>query len=166
MLQRVFIGLGSNLGDRLEYLKQAIENLPPEVTPLRCSRVYQTPPWGYTNQPAFLNQVVEAQTALDPEALLTKLKAIENNLGRVENFRYGPRCIDLDILFYDEIIHQSKNLTIPHPSIPERAFVLVPLFELAPNLIHPVLKIKVSDLLGKQDASDVKLYKGEDDETA
>ena len=163
---RVFIGLGSNLGDRQAYLKQAAACLPPQVTPLRYSRIYQTPPWGYTDQPAFLNQVIEAQTDLEPQALLNKLKDVENEIGRVENFRYGPRCIDLDILLYNQDVYQSDTLTIPHPSMPERAFVLVPLCELAPDLIHPVLQIRIADLLKNIDASGVERYKEEDDEKA
>jgi len=158
MPHRIFIGLGSNLGNRLDYIQQALKALPPEIKVLRSSQIYETPAWGYTDQPPFLNQVVEAQTELDPEALLAKLKSIEEQLGRVANFRYGPRCIDLDILFFDDLIYQSVTLNIPHPSLPQRAFVLVPLNEIAPNLLHPGLNQKISELVKKTDAAGIKIY--------
>ncbi len=124
--------------------------------------VYETPPWGYNDQPAFLNQVVEVQTELEPEDLLAKLKGIENNLGRVKNFRYGPRCIDIDILFYGDRVYQSDALTIPHPFLAERAFVLVPLNDVAPDFIHPILKISVSELLAALNDHEVKPYRAEE----
>lgn len=158
MTTRVFIGLGSNLGDRLGFLNRAIKSLLPEVSPLRSSHVYQTPPWGFTDQPQFLNQVVEAQTDLEPEELLKKLKQIERKLGRIETIRYGPRCIDLDILFYGNAIIQSESLIIPHPLLAERTFVLVPMNELSPNFIHPQLMTKISDLLQELDFSDIEQY--------
>ena len=158
MPKRVYIALGSNLGDRQNYLTQAIHALPPEVIFIRASSIYQTPPWGFTNQPSFLNQVVEAETKLEPEALLEKLKRIEKALGRADNFRYGPRCIDLDILFYGNDIYHSKTLTIPHAMIAERAFVLVPMNELAPEFIHPQLKASISTLLEDLDHSDIEIY--------
>ena len=159
MAQRVFIGLGSNLGNRQEYLRKAISSLAPEVAFQKASRIFETPPWGYSDQPAFLNQVIEARTDLEPQALLSKLKKIEKDLGRVERFRNGPRCIDLDILFYDDLVYESETLTIPHPRIAERGFVLVPLNEIAPDLIHPVLKQKISALLEKADQNGIVLFK-------
>jgi 2-amino-4-hydroxy-6-hydroxymethyldihydropteridine diphosphokinase len=161
MPRQVYLGLGSNLGDRAGYLRRARENLAPEVKLLRASSVYETPPWGYSDQPAFLNQVVEVQTDLEPEALLAKLKGIESELGRVKNFRYGPRCIDLDILFYEHCVYQSERLTIPHPSLAERAFVLVPMNELAPNFIHPLLHKPISELLAGLGGYEVDLFQGE-----
>jgi 2-amino-4-hydroxy-6-hydroxymethyldihydropteridine diphosphokinase len=161
MPRQVYLGLGSNLGDRAGYLRRARENLAPEVNLLRASSVYETPPWGYTDQPAFLNQVVEVQTDLEPEALLVKLKGIESELGRVKNFRYGPRCIDLDILFYENRVYQSERLTIPHPSLAERAFVLVPINELAPNFVHPLLHKAISELLAALGGHEISLYQGE-----
>jgi 2-amino-4-hydroxy-6-hydroxymethyldihydropteridine diphosphokinase len=161
MPRQVYLGLGSNLGDRAGYLRRARENLAPEVKLLRASSVYETPPWGYSDQPAFLNQVVEVQTDLEPEALLAKLKGIESELGRVKNFRYGPRCIDLDILFYENCVYQSERLTIPHPSLAERAFVLVPMNELAPNFIHPLLHKPISELLAGLGGYEVDLFQGE-----
>jgi 2-amino-4-hydroxy-6-hydroxymethyldihydropteridine diphosphokinase len=162
MSQQVYLGLGSNLGDRASYLRQALEALPSEVTLLRTSSIYETPPWGYTDQPAFLNQVAECRTDLEPEALLAKLKGIENDLGRIENFRYGPRCIDLDILFFDSLVYNSPTLTIPHPSMVERAFVLVPMNELDPDFIHPSLNKKISELLEKLDIEDIRKFQETD----
>jgi 2-amino-4-hydroxy-6-hydroxymethyldihydropteridine diphosphokinase len=158
MAQRVFIGIGSNLGNRFDYLRKAREALAPEVILSRSSRIYETPPWGYKDQPAFLNQVLEVQTDLDPEALLQKLKKIEMELGRVENFRYGPRCIDLDILFYGNLIYNTETLKIPHPALTERAFVLVPLNELAPEFTHPQLNLNVSELLEKLHDNQIILF--------
>lgn len=134
----VYLGLGSNLGDRTTNLRAAAAALSPQVTVLRSSAVYETEPWGYQDQPAFLNQVLEAETALAPLDLLAHLKQIEITLGRAPSFRYGPRLIDLDILFYGDQVIELPGLTIPHPRLAERAFVLVPLAELAPNLIHPL----------------------------
>ncbi len=158
----VYIALGSNLGDRLDFLTRAVQAFAPEITLLRASHIYQTPPWGFTDQPSFLNQVVEAETELEPEALLIKLKYIERTLGRVEAVRYGPRCIDLDILFYGNETYFSETLVIPHPMIPERAFVLVPMNELAPDFFHPQLKLSISDLLENLNQNGIELYNKED----
>jgi len=143
----IYIALGTNLGNRLANLRAAIQSMPPEVKVLAESHVYETPPWGYEDQPAFLNMVVKAKTELLPEALLKYLKQLEVELGREQNFRWGPRLIDLDILFYDDLVLASPPLVIPHPRLHERAFVLVPLADVAPDLIHPVLKQSVRDLL-------------------
>ena len=151
----IYIALGTNLGDRVANLRAAIESLAPEVKVLRESTIYETPPWGYTDQPSFLNMVIEAESSLHPRALLDYLKKKEKSLGRVESFRYGPRQIDLDILFYDDLVLDDENLTIPHPRLHERAFVLVPLAELAPELVHPVLGEKVKDLLNAVESDDI-----------
>lgn len=158
MPKQVYLGLGSNLGDRAGFLRQARASLPPEVNLLRASLIYETPPWGYTDQPAFLNQVIEVETGLEPEELLAKLKAVEKDLGRVKNFRYGPRCIDLDILFYGNRIFQSGQLTIPHLALAERAFVLVPMHELDPDFIHPQLNKSIAELLAALNDHEVKFY--------
>ncbi|MCD6576395.1 MAG: dihydropteroate synthase [Anaerolineaceae bacterium] len=142
----IFIALGSNIGNRLEALREAANLMPPDIIPISFSKVYETPPWGYADQPSFLNQVIKAQTHLSPPALLTKLKGIEQELGRQPVFRYGPRLIDLDILFYDDLIYKSKKLTIPHPKIANRAFVLVPLMEIAPNFIHPANHRNIAEM--------------------
>ncbi|HIE25197.1 MAG TPA: 2-amino-4-hydroxy-6-hydroxymethyldihydropteridine diphosphokinase [Anaerolineales bacterium] len=146
-MKTIYIALGSNLGNRLANLRAAIASLPPELRVTRESTIYETPPWGYTNQPSFLNIVIEAKTELEPCALLSYLKEKEKTLGRVKNFKNGPRRIDLDLLFYDNHILNAKKLTIPHPRLHERAFVLVPLADIAPEFEHPILKKKISVLL-------------------
>jgi 2-amino-4-hydroxy-6-hydroxymethyldihydropteridine diphosphokinase len=142
---------------------RALWTLPPRPIHLgfvvRVSPVYETEPWGITAQPRFLNQVVELQTDLLPHALLRRLKAIETAMGRTAaEPRYGPRLIDLDILFYDDLVLTSYALTVPHPRLYERAFVLVPLADLAADRIHPRLGITVRELLARVDCSGVRLY--------
>jgi 2-amino-4-hydroxy-6-hydroxymethyldihydropteridine diphosphokinase len=152
----VYIALGTNLGDRLANLEAAISSMPPAVRVTGRSPVYQTAPWGYPDQPDFFNQVIQAETDLTPQELITYLKWLEKNLGRIPTFRNGPRLIDLDILFYDELVMDSPPLSIPHPRLAERAFVLVPLADLAPGLRHPVLGKTVGELLHAIDSSEVK----------
>jgi len=154
-MKTVFIALGTNLGDRVENLRAAIDSLSSVLSVLRESTIYETPPWGFTDQPAFLNMVIEVETNLEPLVLLAYLKKQEDELGRVESFRYGPRQIDLDILFYDDFILEDDKLQIPHPRLHERAFVLVPQAELAPDLVHPILKKSINILLKDVDTSEI-----------
>ena len=154
-VEPVFIALGTNIGDRAGNLQTAKEALAPRVTVVRESSIYITPPWGYTDQPDFYNQVIEVSTKLEPVALLRYLKAIEKKMGRVTLFRNGPRLIDLDILFYGDRAVDIGDLQIPHPRMAGRAFVLVPLGELAPDLVHPVLEVSVSEMLIGVDTSGV-----------
>ena len=154
----VYLALGSNLGDRLANLHQAIEALPPAVKPVAFSTVYETPPWGYLDQPPFLNQVISAETGLEPLALLRALKRLERKLGRKPGVRYGPRLIDLDILLYADRVFDNPKLVIPHPRLAERAFVLVPLAELAPDLRHPVLGVTMTQLLSGLDNAGIIPY--------
>lgn len=154
----IYLALGTNLGDRTCNLRRAIEALPPAVTVLAVSPVYETPPWGVADQPPFLNMALEGETRLAPPDLLQFLKQLESNLGRVPAIRYGPRLIDMDILFYDELVLETPELTLPHPRLHERAFVLVPLADLAPALVHPVLGKPVSALLAEVDTKGIVRY--------
>jgi 2-amino-4-hydroxy-6-hydroxymethyldihydropteridine diphosphokinase len=159
MTHQLFLSLGTNLGDRLANLRNAIAVLPPKVNPLTHSSIYESEPWGYSDQPVFLNQVIKASTDLEPLVLLTFLKESEVRLGRQETFRFGPRLIDLDILFYDNLVLDSATLTIPHSRIAERAFILVPMAEIAPDLLHPVLGKTIQQLKGGVDSSNVELFR-------
>jgi 2-amino-4-hydroxy-6-hydroxymethyldihydropteridine diphosphokinase len=158
MKHTVFLGLGSNVGNRISNLQAAIVAMQPEVQPDDCSPIYETPPWGYEQQPAFLNQVVRAKTELAPKDLLHYLKRLETRLGRKPSIKNGPRKIDLDILFYDDLVLDKDDLRIPHPRLEERAFVLVPLANLAPHLCHPVLHKTVEELISKVDTSGIKWH--------
>ena len=159
-MNTVYLALGSNLGDRLANLQAAEAALAPEIRLLAASPVYETPPWGVVEQPAFLNQVLQVETELDPPALLQRIKQLERDLGRQPSVRYGPRQIDIDILFYGDLIFNSLVLSIPHPRLDERAFVLAPLADLAPDLLHPVLGLSVRQMLEKVDRSGIVLYQG------
>lgn len=145
-MARVYLGLGSNLGDREANLRAALEALRPAVNVERVSSIYETEPVGYLEQPLFLNMVCCGTTALDPFELLRAIKKIEAGLGRVPSFRNGPRLIDIDILLYDDRVIATSDLVIPHPRMMERAFVLVPLLEIAPELVHPVTGSRIGDL--------------------
>ncbi|WP_069650282.1 2-amino-4-hydroxy-6-hydroxymethyldihydropteridine diphosphokinase [Caloranaerobacter ferrireducens] len=136
-MAKVYLGLGTNLGDRLGYLKEAIQLIKnfkdTEVT--KVSKIYETEPWGYTLQDSFLNLCIEIETDLRPFELLEECQKVERILKRERYFRWGPRTIDVDILIYDDVFIDDDKLTIPHPRIQERAFVLVPLKDLNENLV-------------------------------
>ncbi len=135
---RAFLGLGSNAGDRARMLASALELLTGgDLHVTRRSRVYETPPWGKIDQPPFLNQVVEVETTLPPHELLARCQSVEQTLGRVRTERWGPRTIDVDILLYGDLVLEAPDLVVPHAEMRRRAFVLVPLAEIAPGLRLP-----------------------------
>ena len=142
----VFLALGSNLGDRQENLRQAVTALSPQLDVKAKSQIYETDPWGYEDQPKFLNMAVKGLTYLEPEPLLKHLKRLEIALGRQVTFPNGPRSIDIDILFFDDLVLNTPILSLPHPRLHERGFVLLPMMDLAPDLVHPVLKKSIRDL--------------------
>jgi len=144
----VYIGIGSNLGNREENCEKAISFLEQNgIKVINRSSLYETEPWGVKDQPKFINMAVEVETHLKPEELLKTIKKIEKDLGRSEVIRWGPRVIDLDILFYNDLILKTHKLEIPHPGTYDRDFVLRPLAEIAPHKIHPVLKKGVKELI-------------------
>jgi 2-amino-4-hydroxy-6-hydroxymethyldihydropteridine diphosphokinase len=154
----VYLALGTNLGDRSANLQAALAALPRFLIIERISPIYETPPWGFVEQSRFLNIVIEGRTSLDPGKLLDDLKKLETELGRVAGPRWGPRKIDLDILFFDDLVIDLPGMTIPHPHLHERVFVLVPLADIAPGLCHPILHKTVSEILKGLDAEGVSLY--------
>lgn len=156
-----FLSLGSNLGDRLANLKRAIEKIeePSQIMVTKVSPVYETEPVGRENQGWFLNLVLQVETSLEPFALLERLSSIEDQMGRKREKRWDSRNIDLDILLYDTRMVDSERLTIPHPRMHERRFVLVPLAQIAPKLLHPRLKKNIEELLVCcRDGSGVRPY--------
>jgi len=136
----VYIGIGSNLGDRQGNCRRSVEFLRQRgVRVLKESSLYETRPWGVEGQPDFINMAVEAGTDIPPQEFLALLKSIEKDMGREEGIRWGPRLIDLDILLYDGLVLDAPGLKVPHPLMHLRGFVLEPLAEIAPDLVHPVL---------------------------
>ena len=157
-LTPVYLSLGSNLGDRKSYLESVQSSLPPDVVVRQSSAIYETEPWGFSCQPDFLNQVLLVETHLTARELLNYVKDLEAEIGREPSFRFGPRLVDIDIIFYGDQVIQEPGLEIPHPRFQDRAFVLVPLAEISPDLLIPGTDITVSDLLGKADISGVHPY--------
>jgi len=160
-LASAYLCLGSNLGRREENLCQALRLLGKTIKLEKISSVYETEPVGYKEQPLFLNLACRITTDLTPEELLCLAKEIESSMGRVPSFPNAPRIIDIDILFYDDKVIETPNLTIPHPRLEQRAFVLKPLEEIAPHLVHPKLGKNIAQL-GKavKGKGGVRKYKG------
>lgn len=142
-----YLGLGSNIGDRQANLIKAVELLAKLIELTKASSIYETDPWGYEDQRQFLNCVCVGETSLTPQALMAALKETERLMGRQPTFQNGPRLIDIDLLFYGNMVIREPGLEIPHPRMAGRAFVLVPLAEIDDKFVHPALKLTVEDLL-------------------
>lgn len=148
-MHTTYIGFGSNIGNRLSFIRNALHVLSQTdgITIKKISSLYETEPVGNENQDKFLNGVVAIETKFSPQTLLTTLKNIETKTGRQHRKRWGPREIDLDVLIYGEMCLQTPELIIPHPEMHNRRFVLTPLAEIAPSLVHPVLNVRIIDML-------------------
>lgn len=147
-MNKVFLLIGGNMGDRLQNLHQAIDLLAAACGPvLQQSAVYETAAWGKTDQAAFLNQALLLETSLSAQELITAVLLVEERMGRHRTEKFGPRVIDIDIMFYNNEVIDEPHLTIPHPQMQNRRFALVPLNELAPNFVHPVFNKTIEVLL-------------------
>ena len=159
-MQTVYLGLGSNKGERISYIEKAIEEISglPETKMFVRSGIYETEPWGNIEQEDYLNSVIGIQTELNAEDLLKELKSIEKFIGRKENKKWSEREIDIDLLFYGNEIIDKDHMKVPHGQIENRRFVLVPMNEIAPGFMHPVFKKNISQML--EDTTDkLKVYK-------
>ncbi|WP_456401578.1 2-amino-4-hydroxy-6-hydroxymethyldihydropteridine diphosphokinase [Persephonella sp.] len=145
-MEKVFLGLGSNIGNKIRNIEKSIELLNGVIEIRKIGRIYRSRAVGFENQPDFFNTAVMGFTELDIFNLFYEIKKIEKLIGRKERFRWGPREIDIDILFYGDGIYKTDDLTVPHPRLQERDFVLKPLLDLDPDFVHPVLKKKISEL--------------------
>lgn len=147
-MNKMYLLLGSNIGDSRLQLSVAIKNMEQKIGSLiRQSKLYSTAAWGDTRQPDFLNQVIVVETTLAPLETMQTILDIEKEMGRVRTLKNAPRIIDIDILFFNKLVMDEPMLTLPHPEIQNRRFVLIPLNELAPNFNHPVLGLSIHDLL-------------------
>jgi 2-amino-4-hydroxy-6-hydroxymethyldihydropteridine diphosphokinase len=147
-MTKTYLLLGSNMGNREAFLSKALTEIDATIGKIsKKSKIYQTEPWGEKEQEDFLNIAVEVETKLKPKKILEKIHEIEKLLDREETYKWGPREIDIDILFYGEEMISEVDLTIPHPFIHERKFTLIPLVEIAPELYHPIMGVNIMDLL-------------------
>lgn len=162
MTEGIFILLGSNLGDRNNNLNQAKLKISESIGEIvRESAIYETAAWGVQDQPSFYNQVIEINSLQLPHQMLANILRIENKLGRIRREKWGSRTIDIDILYYNDLSINAEELQIPHPGIPSRRFTLIPLAEIAPDFIHPLLRKSNSVLLiNCKDELTVKKVKG------
>jgi 2-amino-4-hydroxy-6-hydroxymethyldihydropteridine diphosphokinase len=158
-MNKVYLLIGGNMGDRMANLEQAIHLIHQEIGPIQlASSIYETAAWGNTNQPDFLNQALFLHTQLEASSLMNKLLDIEISMGRKRDVPMGPRTIDLDIIYFNELVISDALITIPHPKIAERRFVLLPLVEIAPDFIHPILN-KTNAALLKDCGDSLAVYK-------
>lgn len=147
-MNHAFLLIGGNLGDRAAHLAQARDLISRHIGPVcKSSAIYETAAWGLTDQPDFYNQAILVTTPLLPEPLMQTILAIESDMGRIRKERYGPRVIDIDILLYNNLVYRSPAVTLPHPRMTERRFVLAPLDEIAPEEVHPTLHRTIHQLL-------------------
>lgn len=155
-----YLLLGSNIGDRQQHLATALRKIGDKVGLIqKVSSTYQTQPWGVTNQDDYLNMAVQISTSLTPEVLFERIKVIETAAGRISMVQNAPRTLDIDILFYEQLVMSSEHLTIPHPRLHLRRFVLIPMVDIAPHFIHPVFKKSMQALLDEcADDKTVKKY--------
>lgn len=155
-----YLLIGTNLGDRTKNIATAVQLINEQCgTIINKSSVYETAAWGKTDQPAFLNQALELSTSLNAKQLIRRLLKIEKQMGRIRHEKYGPRLIDIDMLFFNQEQYRLPFLTIPHPELQNRRFALMPLSEIAPGYMHPIFKKTVSELLNDcQDELEVKKY--------
>jgi 2-amino-4-hydroxy-6-hydroxymethyldihydropteridine diphosphokinase len=145
----VYLGLGSNLGERERFLARSVDALKkiPDSKVVWVSPVYETEPYGKKDQPTFLNAALHMETPLAPDVLFMSVKAIETDMGRVAGVHWGPRELDIDILIYDGVVFDKSGLKVPHPDMQNRNFVLIPLMDIAPDLVHPVTGQTVSEMV-------------------
>ncbi len=157
-MHTIYLGLGTNIGNRTANLQAALTGLAGNLHVTAVSPIYETAPWGITDQPDFLNMCLTAETDLSPHELLALLKSLEKEIGRVPGERWGPRLIDIDLLFYANQIIDTEKLKLPHPELPERAFVLCPLADIAPDFVHPVLGETIAVLAAKLDDEGIRPF--------
>ena len=161
-MKNIFLGIGTNLGNREANLNEAITRINELTGPVgTLSSVYETDPWGFQSDNRFLNMVIKIETDHSPQGLMEEIFLIEENMGRIRSgSQYSSRVIDIDILLFENLIIKEKNLVVPHPRMHQRRFVLVPMCEIEPDIVHPVLKKTVASLLETcLDKSKVKMYK-------
>ncbi len=157
-MSQVYLLLGANIGKRFDQMRAAFQEIGEQIgAVVRYSSLYETAAWGMNDDPSYLNQVILVETALEPLAVLKRINKIEEKLGRIRNLKWESRLIDIDILFYDDRVISTPELSVPHPYLHLRRFTLIPLNEIAPDLLHPVLKKNTKDLLKElKDELDVR----------
>lgn len=154
----VQLSIGTNLGDRIVNLKTSLKEISNHYRVTKLSSIYETEPWGVTNQPSFLNLCIEIETEDQPESLLKTFKIIEKGMGREKREKWGPREIDIDLLYYENLIYETDRLKIPHDRISERAFVIIPLSEINPDFVDPKLGKSIRTLAMEIDTTGITKY--------